>query len=299
MPTGGAEAGGVETRFGQAAAHAYFLPDVRFSGTLQWGDVREAVEGNDGWVDRQWTPRFLGVHAGLLARRYRHEWRQIHLDNDIQLSVWTQYDRGRANRLVPFSGVSAADAEGRCHTTTDFRIERLSFVRDPRKVEPLLSLPGGARWFTDRYRLLVPSWDLDIVAEPIVPAPAHRLPIEYWSGPTRIAGTMDGRPVTGFGFHERTLALTRDFELVDMLRETVRRLPGEAAPEGGPAPSALADLVWRIDGFLGHRDAEGALRFLRDGVRPELEKIAPPHRGEILEMADDLAETLLRWWVRP
>ena len=52
-------------------------------------------------------------------------------------------------------------------------------------------------------------------------APAHGLPIEYMEGPYRYRGTLWGNPVTGFAFNERSLALYRDWELVEVLATTV------------------------------------------------------------------------------
>ena len=99
MPVGGTQAGGVKTCMGQYGTHSYFQSDVRFRGTLEWGDVREEVDGDSGWIDRQWTPRHLGTHNDWRNRRYRHEWRQIHLDNGMEMSVWLHVDRLRGNRL--------------------------------------------------------------------------------------------------------------------------------------------------------------------------------------------------------
>src|SRR5204863_518040 len=87
-----------------------------------------------------WTPRYLGVHSDRRSTRYRHEWRQIHLDNGMEMSVWLHVDRHRANRWIPFCGVTAATSDLRVLATTDFAIERLSFVRDPGHVRP----PAGA-----------------------------------------------------------------------------------------------------------------------------------------------------------
>jgi hypothetical protein len=298
LPVGGKEYGGVKTCMGQYGTHSYFQSDVRFSGKLAWGEVVEDVDGDCGWVDRQWSPRYLGVHTGLRNRRYRHEWREIHLDNGIEMSVWMHFDRRRANRLIPFSGVTASGPNGAIDSTTEFSVEPLSFVRDPGTVVPRYPLPG-AKYFTDRYRLRVPVWDLDISSEPLVPAPAHALPIEYWSGPTRISGTLDGRRVTGFGFHERTLALSRDFELVDVLRQTLLHLPKGAFAEGGPNGEALANLVWEIDAFISHGDHQEAFRYLNRRIRPELDRLAEPARAHVSRIAADTADALLRFWVRP
>jgi predicted secreted hydrolase len=292
MPVGGAAYAGVKTCMGQYGTHSYFQSDVRFRGTLEWGDVREEVDGDSGWIDRQWTPRYLGVHNDRRATRYRHEWRQLHLDNGVEMSVWLHVDRHRTNRWIPFCGATAATADLRVLATTEFEIERLSFVRDPGLVRPMYPLTRGAKYFADRYRLRIPAWELDLFSEPLVAAPAHALPIEYWSGPTRVQGIMAGRPVKGFGFHERTLALARDFELVDVLRGTLRHLPDEAFPAASPGGLGLANLVWEVDAFLSHGGRAAARHHLRARARPLLEQLAEPARAHVLQIADDLDATL-------
>jgi predicted secreted hydrolase len=291
MPVGGLEYGGIKTCMGQYGTHSYFQSDVRFRGALEWGGVREEVDGDSGWIDRQWTPRYLGTYNDRRATLYRHEWRQLHLDNGVEMSVWLHFDRRRHNRVIPFSGATAAGPQNQVLSTTDFELERLSFVRDPGHVAPRYALTGGAKYFTDRYRLRVPAWDLDVRSEPLVAAPAHAFPIEYWSGPTRLDGTMNGKPVSGIGFHERTLAFCRDFELTDVLRQTLRHLP-ESSVGGKIGPSQLADSVWEVDGFLSHRDRSGALGHLRGRVRPELEHLDDPHRARVLRIVEDLEATL-------
>ncbi|GIW40954.1 MAG: hypothetical protein KatS3mg076_1531 [Candidatus Binatia bacterium] len=292
VPVGGEEYRGRKTCIGQYGTHSYFQSDVRFSGRLEWGEVSEEVEGDAGWIDRQWAPRQFGVHNDRRGTRYRHEWREIHLDNGLEMSVWVHFDRGRTNRVIPFTGATAVDREARVRNTTEIEVEWLSFVRDPRQVRPLARLTEGPAYFGDRYRLRVPAWGLELFSESIVPAPAHRLPIEYWSGPTRLRGSMEGRPVEGFGFYERTHVFARDFELVDVLRKSVRHLPESAVPRGALGPLEIANRVWEIDAFLSHGDRKGALRYLGEEVRPHLASVAEPYRGQLLTIARDL-ETVL------
>lgn len=292
MPVGGAEYVGTKTCIGQYGTHSYFQSDLRFRGTLGWGDVREAVDGDCGWIDRQWTPRHLGVHNDMRSARYRHEWRQLHLDNGMALSVWLNIDRPRHNRPIPFSGVTLATADGRVLCTTEYELERTSFVRDPEQVRPSRPLTRGGKWMSDGYRLRVPAWELELTSAPLVPAPAHLFPIEYWSGPTRIAGTLGEQPLRGFGFHERTMVWTRDFELVDVLRATLRHLPADALPPHSPPPLTLADLVWEVDAFLSHGGRAAAREHLRTRVQPHLERLAAPHREHVLEICADLDAAL-------
>ncbi len=292
MPVGGAEYAGVKTCMGQYGTHSYFQSDVRFRGTLAWGDVREEVDGDSGWIDRQWTPRYLGVHSDRRNTGYRHEWRQIHLDNGVEMSVWLHFDRHRHNRVIPFSGATAAGPEHQVMATTEFQIDRLSYVRDPGAVRPQYPLGTGPKYLADRFRLRVPAWQLDVFSEPLVSAPAHCLPIDYWSGPTRVRGIMGGRPVNGFGFNERTLIFTRDFELLDVLRDSLRHLPPAACPADIPGPLGLANLAWEVDGFLSHRDRAGSRHHVQTRLRPLLERLDDSCRAHVLQIADDLVSVL-------
>ena len=43
-------------------------------------------------------------------------------------------------------------------------------------------------------------------------------------GPYRYRGTLWGKPVTGFAFNERSLAMYRDWELVEVLATTVANI---------------------------------------------------------------------------
>ncbi|HVM96665.1 MAG TPA: lipocalin family protein, partial [Candidatus Acidoferrales bacterium] len=292
LPVGGFEHAGIKTCMGQYGTHSYFQSDVRAVGRVSWGAFEDEVIGDAGWIDRQWTPRHLGVYQGLRSRRYRHEWRQLHLDNGFEMSVWQHFDRRRHNRLIPFSGATAADPSGQVSATSDVQIDRLSFVRDPGAVRPRLSITDGAKYFTDNYRLRIPTWELDVFSEPLVPAPAHAFPIEYWSGPTRLHGTMLGQIVTGFGFHERTHVFVRDFELVDVLRSSLQALPADAFSSNGPTTLALADMVWEIDAFLSRGGRTEARRHLADRVRPLLQRLHPTVRDHFLAVAADLDATL-------
>lgn len=292
LPVGGHAYAGRKTCIGQYGTHSYFQSDVRGAGELVWGAVREPVEADAGWIDRQWTPRHLGIHNDWRSARYRHEWRQLHLDNGMELSVWLQVDRHRGNRPIPFSGATAATPDGRVVATTEFSVERLSYTRDPDLVRPRRRLTRGPQYLGDRYRLRVPDWELDVASEPLVAAPAHALPIEYWSGPTRVQGTMGGRPVHGFGFNERTLVFARDFELVEVLRGTLRHLPAEAFPAGSPGPRRLAEQVWEVDAFLSHGGRAAARDHLARRVRPHVEALAEPHRHHVLQILADLDAAL-------
>jgi hypothetical protein len=100
--------------------------------------------------------------------------------------------------------------------------------------------------------------------------------------------------VRGLGFHERTWVFGRDYELVDVLRGTLRHLPEGAFPAGSPGPLALSDAAWEVDAFLSHGGRAAARDHLRVRLRPPLEHLAEPHRGHVLQILADLDAALQR-----
>jgi hypothetical protein len=289
-PVGGDDAAGIKTCCAQLGTFSYFQTGLSVSGKLSWGDFAEPVAGDVGWIDRQYAREHFGAYTDRLNSRHRHEWSVIHLDNGWDLSVWQQFDAERGDCLIPFSGVTAQGPAGEVRSTTDFQIERLSFVRDPREVVPRKPLASGPSWLTDRFHLTVRDWGLAVTAEPLIPAPAHLMPIEYWNGPVRVIGQMAGRPVSGSGFHERSKLWFRPHELVCVLRETLRHLP--ATGQGGVEAQRLANRVWNCDVLLARRDRRGARAYLARDVEPGLDRLAPPGRESVRQVYDALVASL-------
>ena len=224
-PVGASTYNGKMICFGQSDTYSYFQTGMAMTGTLRWGDVVEQVSGSAGHVDRQWFPKYAGGGGtGGDPRARSHEWRTINFDNGVDMSIWRQFDRTNGNALQPFTGITTSypDSSQPPECAEDIEVAVTSYVRWPESVRPLVRPPAPARYMPDRHRITCATIQLDIVGEPLVPAPAHGLPIEYMEGPYRYRGTLNGQPVSGFAFNERSLALYRDWELVDVLAATVR-----------------------------------------------------------------------------
>lgn len=223
-PVGASTYNGKIVCFGQSDTYSYFQTGMAMTGTLRWGDTVHQVSGSSGHVDRQWFPKYAGGGGPAGDPRARsHEWRTINFDNGVDLSIWRQFDRTNNNVLQPFTGVTTSypDPATSPQCAEDIEVTINSYVRWPEAVRPLVRPLAPARYMPDRHRITCPTLGLDIVGEPVVPAPAHGLPIEYMEGPYRYHGTLGGQPVTAFAFNERSLALYRDWELVDVLTTTV------------------------------------------------------------------------------
>jgi hypothetical protein len=223
-PVGASTYNGKIACFGQSDTYSYFQTGMAMIGTLHWGDVVEQVSGSGGHVDRQWFPKYAGGGGTSGDPRARsHEWRTINFDNGVDLSIWRQFDRTNGNALQPFTGVTTSYPEPEMppECAEDVEVEISSYVRWPDAVRPLVRPPAPARYMPDRHRITCATLQLDLIGEPLVAAPAHGLPIEYMEGPYRYHGTLWGKPVSGFAFNERSLALYRDWELVEVLATTV------------------------------------------------------------------------------
>ena len=198
-------------------------------------DVQEAVTGTAGHVDGQGFP--LGANDGGPTGDIRgraHEWGTINLDRVAGVSVWRQFDRTNGNALAPFSGATTSSPHSDPEFADDVDVTVTSYVRWPESIRTLVPPPSQVRYLPDRHRLTSRKLGLDLTGEPLVPAPAHGLPLEYMEGPYRYRGTLRGEPVSGFAFYERSLALYRDWELQDVLavadqqqRDEVKRLIGQ------------------------------------------------------------------------
>jgi hypothetical protein len=141
---------------------------------------------------------------------------------------------------------------------------------------------SAARYMPDRHRLTSRRLDLDLAGEPLVAAPAHALPIEYMEGPYRYHGTLRGKPVSGFAFYERSIAMYRDWELADVLVTAVADL------ENGS--QRLTAMVAHVRTLIGDGRGQDALGLLCDEVLPVVEAL--PAGAEVPTIIDDLVNAL-------
>ncbi len=252
-PVGASRYNGRIVCFGQSDTYSYFQTGMAMTGTLRWGEVVQQVSGTSGHVDRQWFPKYAGGGgSGGDPRARSHEWRTINFDNGVDLSIWRQFDRTNGNALQPFTGVTTSHPDPAIapECAEDIEVTVSSYVRWPEAIRPLVRPLAPARYMPDRHRITCATLQLDLIGEPLVAAPAHGLPIEYMEGPYRYHGTMWGNPVTGFAFNERSLALYRDWELVEVLSTTVASL---APPE--PELRAMVDQVVTLVAAGRRKDA--------------------------------------------
>ena len=185
-----------------------------------------------------------------------------------------------------FSGATTSPAETGVdpECAEDIKVSITGYVRWPESVPTLVPPLSAARYMPDRHRLTSRKLDLDLTGEPLVAVPAHALPIEYMEGPYRYRGTLRGKPVTGFAFYERSIAMYRSWELVDVLAAAVANLKASA----GQLPSMVAHARTLI---VAGREQE-ALEYLGDALRPVVDTLPAGAGSEVAVILADLAGAL-------
>lgn len=284
VPVGAATYNGRFSCLAQPETFSYFQTGMVMTGKLTWGSTTEDVSGTSGHIDRQWFPLPAGGGAtGGDPRAISYEWRTIHLDNGADVVAWRQFDRRDRNSPRPFTGATVTYAipgkDPEC--VEDIEVSTESYVRWPESVRQLIRPPADARYMPDRHVFRSASLGLELSGVPLVAAPAHTLPVEYMEGPFLFEGTMGGRPVRGFGISERSLAMYRDWELVDVLATMAEYRGADAL---APMVEALRPMV------AAGRRAE-ALDYLTSTVRPAVESLSADAL-DLPQILTDLAAAL-------
>jgi hypothetical protein len=288
-PLGGRLLGGEMMFLGLDSTFSYFQSGLTMRGELAWGDLREPVEGTVGWIDRQWGVHDFSRHQDRKSARYRNEWRVMQLDDGWDMSCFHQYLRPARNAVVPWTGLSAQGPAPafELRATTRVELDFPAFIRSPGIVRGRELLTEGPRYFPYRYRLVAPEFGLDVTSEPWVDAPAHELPIEYWTGPVTLSGRAWDEPISGLGFDERSRPWIHGFEIAEALRRTVAHLP-DVPPD---TKSLLAYRAWEVEA-LALRDRAAAHRHLTRHVSPLLDRLPASRREPVEALIRDLIEVL-------
>ena len=288
-PLGGRALGGEMMFLGLPSTFSYFQSGLSMRGELAWGDRREAVTGEVGWIDRQWAVHDFSRHQDRRSARYRNEWRVMQFTNGWDMSCFHQYLRPARNAVVPWTGLSAQGPAPsyELRSSTRVTLEIPEFIRSPGIVRGRELLTDGPRYFPYRYRLLAPDMGLDVTAEPWVDAPAHDLPIEYWTGPVSLTGRAWDAPVVGVGFDERSRPWIHGFEIAEAVRRTVDALPDLDPDTRG----LLAYRAWEVEA-LALRDTTSAHRHVSAHLLPLLDRVPGANRERLATMIHDLVAVL-------
>jgi predicted secreted hydrolase len=167
------------------ASYYYSLSRLTASGTITTPSGDSAVAGF-AWMDREWGTSALspGV-AGW-------DWFALHLSDGRDLMFYRL--RESDGSASPFSGGSLIDAQGsrRALAAQDVDLRVLDLWRSPK---------SGAR-YPVRWRLSVPSAQIELEIEPYLHDQEVDLSVRYWEGAVRAIGTAEDEPLSANGYLE-------------------------------------------------------------------------------------------------
>nr|APZ78841.1 hydrolase [Stigmatella aurantiaca] len=170
-----------------SASYYYSLTRMPSRGTVTVeGHVYEVT--GSSWMDREWST------AVLDASQIGWDWFSLQLSDDTELMYYQL--RRSDGTTAPGSAGSFVFPQGTS--------ARLKPEEGKLEVLDTWTSPRSGVTYPARWRLSVPSQQLELE---LVPAQADQeLPVTvlYWEGSVRIHGTRAGQPVTGRGYVELT-----------------------------------------------------------------------------------------------
>ena len=180
---------GLSAKSGERGNASYYVGYTRLAarGTIGLGEGQAEVEG-EAWFDHEWSTSALG--AGAVG----WDWFSLQLGDGRELMYF---------RIRRDDG-AVEEASSGTLVFPDGRTRRLARNDVAVTVLGRWTSPGSGVVYPSRWRLGVPSERLEIVVEPRLPDQEMRTSFVYWEGAVTVAGTAEGRPVTGQGYVELT-----------------------------------------------------------------------------------------------
>jgi predicted secreted hydrolase len=169
-----------------AASYYYSIPLLTARGVVMRGTERHEVRGS-AWLDREWGS------GALASDQEGWDWFALQLADGSALMFYALRKRGGARD--PFSAGTWVEANGRTQSlgSADVEIEALDRWRSPR---------GGS--YPARWRLRVPTLDLDLELEPVLADQELGTTPRYWEGAVDVNGERRGQRLGGRGYVELT-----------------------------------------------------------------------------------------------
>lgn len=292
---------GVFTCFAQPNTHSYFQTGLKMFGNITFNKVTEPVIGTMGHLDRQWFPLYTGILTPT-GRQHSHEWRQVNLENGIDLSIWRQFDRLSANKIIQDTGITfylpdSSPYSG--YTNEDIEVEYISYAKFPSDIYKVLIPPPSKNiWMPSSHIITSKLLGMKLTCEYSIAKPAHALPVEYFDGPVTWTGTFQNQTVKGCGVFETTLGLYRDWELTTVLRDSVAHLPSSSFNGTGPDAATITTIIEYLNVYVDpnpHKENRTLAKLYCDAkIRPALQTlINAGDRAHVNEILDDLEASFL------
>jgi predicted secreted hydrolase len=180
---------GLSQKSAQPGNASYYLSFTRLAteGQATVGGQPASVTG-ESWFDHEWSTSALGTDI------VGWDWFALQLDDGRELMFY-QFRRADGS-LGPLSAGTLVQPDGSAiHLkASDVQIETLATWPSPES--------QGV--YPSRWRVVIPSAQIDLTVEPWLAEQEMRVSFPYWEGAVRARGTSGGAAVSGNGYVELT-----------------------------------------------------------------------------------------------
>ncbi len=156
-------------------------------GEIRIGEKLYTV-GGTSWMDREIST------SALSKGEVGWDWFALHLDDGSEVMAYVL--RRSDGTISAFSSgtLVAPDGETRHLAGEDFQINVEDTWKSPRS--------GGV--YPARWKILVPSAQLELDVQPLLANQELNVSFTYWEGAVQFSGIHAGKPVSGYGYVELT-----------------------------------------------------------------------------------------------
>ncbi len=167
------------------ASYYYSFTRMATTGTLTTGRDTVQVSGSS-WMDREWSTSALGPN------QVGWDWFSLQLDDGRDLMYYQL--RSEDDSASRFSEGALVDADG---STQPISPEDVTV-----HVLDTWTTPDGTHTYPVEWQLRIPSENLDLHVQSIIPNQELDVSVRYWEGAVRVEGSTTGRgyvELTGYG----------------------------------------------------------------------------------------------------
>jgi len=180
---------GLSAKSGEPGNASYYVSYTRMAARGRIGaDGRGTDAVGEAWFDHEWSTSALGPKA------VGWDWWSLQLDDGRELMYFE----------IRHADGSRGEASGGTLVGVDGRARRLDASAVEVQVLGRFTSPGSGASYPARWRLRVPSEELELVVEPLVADQEQRLSFTYWEGAVGVSGHAGGRKAAGRGYVELT-----------------------------------------------------------------------------------------------
>jgi len=169
------------------ASYYYSLPRMPAKGEIRIGRNRFAVSGL-AWLDREWST------SSLAPDQVGWDWFALQLEGGRELMLYRLRDRDGTASPESRGTLIAPDGATRAIAWRDLNLSETA---------TWTSTKSGAR-YPAAWRIRIPRERLDLTVRPLLADQELDGAFRYWEGAVAVAGSREGKPVSGKGYVELT-----------------------------------------------------------------------------------------------